>query len=216
MSNLDRIARVFGDVRPGEAGRALLMLANIFTVLLFVFGVIAVKTVLNIAVLRLVGQPWERAFPAGLMIAQIGEFSFVIAAIGVTGKVIDADVYKLAISVIAMSLILSPLWMASVRRFDHAARGGIRDIRDTLHEVYGDEIETLGTVAALIRHLAVKAGLATAPTASRMRVILRRAGLASGPRLTRRGDKEADKTGDPKLQLPAPEEREEPLVEDRR
>ncbi len=114
---------------------------NLGTVIFFVIAVLAVKTAVNVLLMRVARQPWEMAFPAGLMIAQIGEFSFVLAATGVANGSISGDAYRLAIAVIAVSLLVSPLWMASVRRFHRIAQHGISDFRAALSEVYSGEIE---------------------------------------------------------------------------
>ena len=114
--------------------------ANLGTVIFFVVAVLIAKTVVNVALLRIVGQPWEQAFPAGLIIAQVGEFSFVLAATGLANGAIGSDAYRLAITVIAISLLVSPFWMASVRRFDALASDGISDFRAALEEIYSDEI----------------------------------------------------------------------------
>ncbi len=117
------------------------IIANLGTVIFFVVAVLAGKTAVNVALMRLVRQPWEMAFPAGLMIAQIGEFSFVLAATAVANGSLSGDAYRLAIAVIAVSLLVSPLWMISVRRFHTVARNGISDFRAALAEVYAGEIE---------------------------------------------------------------------------
>ena len=116
------------------------IVANLGTVIFFVVAVLAVKTAVNVLLLRMVRQPWEMAFPSGLMIAQIGEFSFVLAATGLASGSIGGDAYRLAIAIIAVSLLVSPLWMASVRRFHLVARDGISDFRAALAEVYAGEI----------------------------------------------------------------------------
>ncbi len=117
------------------------IVANLATVIFFVVAVLAVKTVVNVALIRAVRQPWEKAFPAGLMIAQVGEFSFVLAATGLANGAVDGNAYRLAIAVIAVSLLVSPLWMISVRRFHVVAQNGILDFRAALGEVYSGEIE---------------------------------------------------------------------------
>ena len=117
------------------------VIANLGTVIFFVVAVLAVKTAVNVVLIRLVRQPWEMAFPAGLMIAQIGEFSFVLAATAIANGSLSGDAYRLAIAVIAISLLISPLWMVSVRRFHIVARDGISDFRAALAEVYAGEIE---------------------------------------------------------------------------
>jgi CPA2 family monovalent cation:H+ antiporter-2 len=117
------------------------IVANLGTVVLFVLAVLTIKSVVNVGLLRVAGQTWQLAFPAGLMMAQIGEFSFVLAATGFANGAIDADAYRLAIAVIAISLLVSPIWMISVRRFHRVAEDGISDFRSALAEVYAGEIE---------------------------------------------------------------------------
>ena len=119
------------------------IIANLGTVIFFVLAVLAGKTAINVALMRVVRQPWEMAFPAGLIIAQIGEFSFVLAATGLANGSLSGDAYRLAIAVIAVSLLVSPLWMVSVRRFHTVAGHGISDFRAALAEVYAGEIEEL-------------------------------------------------------------------------
>ena len=48
--------------------------------------------------------------------AQIGEFSFVLAKAGLGAGAIDRETYQLALSVIALSLVVSPFWLATARR----------------------------------------------------------------------------------------------------
>ena len=127
------------------------------TVLALLVAVVVIKTVSNVACLRLLGEPWERAFPAGLVMGQIGEFSFVLAAIGAGGGLLSPDDYRLAIAVIALSLLASPLWLISVRRFHNVAAGGILSMREALREVYGTEISTVARIGALLRHVATVA-----------------------------------------------------------
>jgi CPA2 family monovalent cation:H+ antiporter-2 len=119
------------------------IVANLATVILFVLAVLAIKSIVNVALLRIAGQTWELAFPAGLMMAQIGEFSFVLAATGFANGALDGDAYRLAIAVIAISLLVSPIWMISVRRFHRVAEDGISDFRSALAEVYAGEIQEL-------------------------------------------------------------------------
>jgi len=120
------------------------ILANIGTVLLFVFVVLTAKSIVNVALLRAVGEPWERAFPSGLIMAQIGEFSFVLAAVGIANGAIGGDGYRLAVAVIALSLLVSPLWMSVIRQFHDIAEEGLTDFRAALAETYYAEVEPLG------------------------------------------------------------------------
>ncbi len=128
---------------------------HLLLVVSFTLGVVAIKSALNVLLLRLVGEPLERALPAGLVTAQIGEFSFVLVAAGVASQVVDQDGYKLAIAVIAMTLLVSPFWMITVRRFHDMATDEITNFRAALAEVYAEEIHEIevGTarVGSLVR-----------------------------------------------------------------
>ncbi len=128
--------------------------ANWPTVAAFVIAVLAVKSAVNIILLRVVRQPWEYAFPAGLIMAQVGEFSFVLAATGLAAGAVAADGYRLAIAVIAISILVSPIWLVSIRRFHDVAEGGINDFRAALAEVYAGEIEEIGRGRAAAQRLA--------------------------------------------------------------
>lgn len=123
---------------------------NLGTVLGFLAAAILIKTVINVGVLRLLGAKWEHAFPAGVVMGQLGEFSFVLAAAGVSAGAIDQEGYRLAISVIALSLLISPLWLLTARRFDAIASDGISSMRQALRQVYDRELtwlERLGLAA---------------------------------------------------------------------
>jgi CPA2 family monovalent cation:H+ antiporter-2 len=69
---------------------------------------------------------------------------------------LSPDDYRLAIAVIALSLLASPLWLMSVRRFHHVAAGGL-SMREALREVYGTEISTAARIGAFLRHVAMVA-----------------------------------------------------------
>lgn len=56
----------------------------------------------------------------GALLSQIGEFSFVLAAVGLRGGMIVRATYDLTIAVIFLTLLASPLWIMPFRR--HFAR----------------------------------------------------------------------------------------------
>lgn len=103
----------------------LINLDYIFThwknVLLVLAIVTFLKTIVNVGILHLLGEPWRRAFHAGVVMGQMGEFSFIIVAGGVTAKIITPEGYDLMISVIALSLLISPMWLAVARRLHDMA-----------------------------------------------------------------------------------------------
>ena len=91
----------------------------------FILATVA-KGLINIIALRISGQPWEQSVIAGVTLGQIGEFAFVIASVGLTVGAIDSDGYKIAVAVIALSLMLGPIWVALERRLRAAEDLGER------------------------------------------------------------------------------------------
>lgn len=94
---------------------------NIGLVLMLWFFIVVFKTALNISVLRFMGEPWRHAFLSSLIMAQIGEFSFVLGAAAIDRQVIDADIHRLIVAVTVVSLVTSPFWLNSARRAHHRA-----------------------------------------------------------------------------------------------
>jgi CPA2 family monovalent cation:H+ antiporter-2 len=92
-------------------------------VLVVLAMVTVLKSVVNVGILHLLGEPWQRAFHSGVVMTQIGEFSFVICAAGLAGKVLSPDGYRLMIAVIALSLVISPMWLAVARRLHDVTIG---------------------------------------------------------------------------------------------
>jgi CPA2 family monovalent cation:H+ antiporter-2 len=80
--------------------------------------VIGGKTVLNFILLTLAGKSFDTAFASALFLSPVGEFSFVIAGAGLAAGTLSPGGHKLAIAVIAMSLLASPIFFA-LARFAH-------------------------------------------------------------------------------------------------
>ncbi|MDQ6991971.1 MAG: cation:proton antiporter [Mariprofundus sp.] len=86
--------------------------------LLLIFLTLLVFTVnsgINVMILRLLGETWTMALLTGGLLSQIGEFSFLLASMGLGLGLINTEGHQMAIAVIALSLTLSPLWMLAVR-----------------------------------------------------------------------------------------------------
>lgn len=92
------------------------VLDNLILVVTLVVAVFFGNTVINATVLRLLGDPWRYSIYAGAHLAQIGEFSFVLAAVGVKNDLISGYAYQFAVAVIALSLLLSPAWIGLIGR----------------------------------------------------------------------------------------------------
>ncbi|MFT6579834.1 MAG: cation:proton antiporter [Alphaproteobacteria bacterium] len=109
---------------------------NIGLVLVLWFLVSVFKTALNTAILRFMGEPWRRAFLSSLILAQLGEFSFVLGAAAIDRGVIGTDIYKLVVAVTVLSLMTGPLWLATARRLHHRAALRTDDLGDLLRLIY--------------------------------------------------------------------------------
>ncbi len=114
---------------------------NLLLVVAASLAVIVAKSALNILLLRLTGSNEQTALVAGLSMAQIGEFSFVLAAAGLTVSALSSDTYRLAIAVTAISLLISPLWANIARRVERVATAGLTSYREALMEAYATELE---------------------------------------------------------------------------
>jgi CPA2 family monovalent cation:H+ antiporter-2 len=123
-------------------------------VLLLLFVVTLVKTAINVGTLHFLGEPWERAFPAGVIMGSLGEFSFVLAAAGLSIAAIDPQGYQLAVTVIALSWLASPLWLDAAKRFHGLAAGTVVSLRPALRQIYSGEIAVLNRLFTLALHAA--------------------------------------------------------------
>ncbi len=90
------------------------------------------KTFLNFLLLTLAGEKFDTAFPASLILSPVGEFSFVIAGSALGVGALTAEGHKLAIAVIAMSLLASPIFFLCARvAHRKATTGHFRRIKMT-------------------------------------------------------------------------------------
>ena len=91
------------------------LVAHVWVIVAALVVVTGGKTFLNWLLLMLAGESFGTALEASLFLSPVGEFSFVIASAGVTVGVLSEAGHKLAIAVIAMSLLVSPLWFLAAR-----------------------------------------------------------------------------------------------------
>ena len=130
---------------------------NIGLVLLLWLFIAVFKTALNTGVLRFMGEPLQRAFLSSLILAQIGEFSFVLGAAAIDRQVIDSDIHRLIVAVTVVSLMTGPLWLNSARRLVHRAAQHPESLGALLRLIYFREWRLTRRVSAAIAGLAVDA-----------------------------------------------------------
>ena len=78
--------------------------------------VILSNTFVTAATLRVLGENWRDSLYAGTMLSQIGEFSFVLAAVGIQAHIISDYSYQMTVAVISVSLLISPPWIMLAKR----------------------------------------------------------------------------------------------------
>jgi monovalent cation:H+ antiporter-2, CPA2 family len=123
------------------------------------------KTLVNLGVLRALRLPWAQALMASLVLAQVGEFSFLLGGVGLRRGVITADEFRLILTVTALSLIVSPLWTVAARRLHRVAAFPRASIRYVMRIAFGRE-------TAWMKRQAGRSGRAVGRLAGRGRTAL--------------------------------------------
>lgn len=128
---------------------------HVGTVLVLLLIVTVLKTSLNIGILHVLREPWPHAFIAGVMLAQIGEFSFILSGIGFDRGLLEPDDSRLIVAVTAFSLLFSPLWQVAARRLLRIVMLSVTSFEGTFSVLVGDRLQTFrhhaGTVARRLR-----------------------------------------------------------------
>lgn len=106
---------------------------------LAVVGVVVVgKTIAAIAVVRALRYPWRTALTVGSSLAQIGEFSFILAGLGLTLGLLGQEAMSLVVAGAVVSIAINPLLFAAIeplkKRLEAkgAARAVPQDLSDPL------------------------------------------------------------------------------------
>ena len=119
------------------------MFDRLALVLLLVGLIAIIKTALNIGLIRLFGETWPRAVLSGVVLAQIGEFSFIMAALGLSVGAIQSEAHKLIVAVTVLSLVVSPIWMEAARRLHRIILLGVTSGRETFRLTIGRDAVAL-------------------------------------------------------------------------
>jgi len=92
----------------GMLGDPAWILQNIPSVAGLVVAIVVGKALLIWFILRRFGQSHPNALAAGLCLAQVGEFSFVLAQVAREGTLIDEDLFRLVVSSTIVTLFITP------------------------------------------------------------------------------------------------------------
>lgn len=85
-------------------------------IILLVVTALITNTFINAIILRGLGTNWRDSLYASTLLSQIGEFSFVLAAVGLHVQLINEFGYQLAIASVAITLLISPAWILLIKR----------------------------------------------------------------------------------------------------
>lgn len=148
------------------------VLRHFGTVLTLVGVVFLLNSVINVLALRVVGEQWRTAFIAGFALAQIGEFAFILSAVGESSGLITEQASRLIVAVIACSLVISPFWLELARRL-HTLEGASGErLMSLLAWLYHDEARQLRLRS---RRVAERSNVLAASLARRVERVLARA-----------------------------------------
>ena len=81
----------------------------------------------------------KKSFLVGVVLAQLGEFSFVMATIANEGAIINEFGEHLIIGLTVLSLAFSPLWLASAKRLKDLADVNSIPLQSVLSVLYGEK-----------------------------------------------------------------------------
>ncbi len=95
------------------------LVENGATVFVLLGVTLLLNTLINAVILRLLGHGWRESVYGGSMHAQIGEFSFVLAAIGLGAGIIGAYSFQMTTTVIALSLLIAPIYTSGLSMLIH-------------------------------------------------------------------------------------------------
>ena len=118
-------------------------------VLSVTFAVMLVKALIVIAVVRLLKRSLRIGILSGFGLAQVGEFSFVLAGTGITLGLLTADQYQLFLGASVLSMLAAPFVIASG---DRVAEWASRASRGSEVSIPTQEIPT---VRALRDHVII-------------------------------------------------------------
>jgi monovalent cation:H+ antiporter-2, CPA2 family len=85
--------------------------ANFWLVLFFIIIVLGAKTILATAAPLALGYPLRTAALTGLALAQIGEFSFIIAQSAITVGVLSNDTYQMFLAIALVTMATTPFML---------------------------------------------------------------------------------------------------------
>lgn len=113
-------------------------------------AVVFVKPAVTTLALLLAGMPGVVALPAALAIAQVGEFSFVLARLGVQTGAIPPRVFDLTLATALLTIVLAPLIVAA----GPVVLRGLRRI-PVVRTAFAEPLDAGAAAGGLRRHVVI-------------------------------------------------------------
>lgn len=101
------------------------------------------KTAINITILHFLRLPWSQAFIIGVVLAQLGEFAFLLSTVGHETHIINDFGEKLIIALTVLSLAFSPLWLTVARRLHTLADSSAISLSGIFNFLFSGEVGIL-------------------------------------------------------------------------
>lgn len=127
---------------------------NIGFVLLLVVALVLGKAIIIWAIVRLLGSPQRVGVMVGLGLAQIGEFSFVLARAGQSVELLPENDYQSFLAASIISMIATPFLIAAAPRIGVASQSLLSDGSSRDLENIEDDIH-LTSSGGLERHVVI-------------------------------------------------------------
>ncbi|MFL2654958.1 MAG: cation:proton antiporter, partial [Alphaproteobacteria bacterium] len=111
------------------------------------------KTIVNLAVLSALRLPWAQALLTALLLSQVGEFSFLLGSVGLKRGIIETNEFRIIITVAALSLVVSPIWMGAVRRLNRIDNYQSLSVRYVFRIAFGREADFITNLGIVVSKL---------------------------------------------------------------
>jgi CPA2 family monovalent cation:H+ antiporter-2 len=98
------------------------MIEHLPQVLAGAICVLVLKTGVTSGVLRLSGSTWRYALLAGVSVAQLGEFSLVIATQGLQLDILSENIFQGTVSVVVLTLLVTPTLISRGAAWAHGGK----------------------------------------------------------------------------------------------
>ncbi|MCQ2285970.1 MAG: cation:proton antiporter [Bacteroidales bacterium] len=83
------------------------------TIMIITFISVVIKAILSSAAVLISGQDLKTSMRAGFSLAQIGEFSFILAALGISLNIMNPTIYPIIVAVSVITIFLTPYCIRS-------------------------------------------------------------------------------------------------------